>query len=100
VSIEELWAEMDMMDKISHGSTSTENVPRNVHRELANVQVTQIRGLYWIILLDHLTPNNEVMGEVVGDIPRKIRPHRFCPLPPELFLRVCEGPLLIGSIHL
>jgi hypothetical protein len=32
VSIRELWAEMDMMDEISHGGNSTGKVPRNVHR--------------------------------------------------------------------
>jgi hypothetical protein len=55
VSIRELWAEMDMMDEISHGVNSTGNVPRNTHRErrslpsarrLANVQVAQIKELY------------------------------------------------------
>jgi hypothetical protein len=31
VSIGELWVAMDMMDEISHGGTSAENVPRNAH---------------------------------------------------------------------
>jgi hypothetical protein len=33
VSIGELWAEMDMMDEISHGATSVGNVPWNAHHE-------------------------------------------------------------------
>jgi hypothetical protein len=47
VSIGELWAEMDMMDEISHGGTSTGNVPRNVHREqrsLPSVETTSERA--------------------------------------------------------
>jgi hypothetical protein len=33
VSIEVLWAEMDMLDEISHGGISAGNVPRNTHHE-------------------------------------------------------------------
>jgi hypothetical protein len=43
VSIGELWAEMDMMDEISHGGNSVGNVPRNAHHErmsLASVEKT------------------------------------------------------------
>jgi hypothetical protein len=44
VSIGELWAEMDMMDAISHGGTSTGNVPRNVHHEQRSAVLVETTG--------------------------------------------------------
>jgi hypothetical protein len=41
VSIGELWAEMDMMDAISHGGTSTGNVPRNAHHEQRSMPLVE-----------------------------------------------------------
>jgi hypothetical protein len=43
VSIGELWVEMDMMDEISRGGNSAENVPRNAHhkrRSLPSIEKT------------------------------------------------------------
>jgi hypothetical protein len=100
---------MDMMDAISHGGTYAGNVPRNAHHKRKSVPLVETtgectsrtdKGALWMILLDHLMPYHEVVKEVTGNIPRKTRPRRFCPLPPELFLHVCKGHLLIGSIHL
>jgi hypothetical protein len=80
VSIEELWAEMDMMDAISHGGTSAGNVPRNAHRKRRSVPLVETtgectsctdKGALWMILLDHRMPCHEVVKEVTGNIPRK-----------------------------
>jgi hypothetical protein len=55
VSIRKLWAEMDMMDAISHGGTSIGNVPRNAHHErrsMALVETTSKRTSHTGALLD------------------------------------------------
>jgi hypothetical protein len=44
VSIRELWAEMDMIDALSHGGSSTENVPRSVHHERWSVPLVLTTG--------------------------------------------------------
>jgi hypothetical protein len=44
VSIGELWAEMDMMDAISCGGTSTGNVPRNAHHEQRSMLLVETTG--------------------------------------------------------
>jgi hypothetical protein len=64
VSIGELWAEMDMMDEISHGGTSVENVPRNLHHErrcLSSIEKTGERASRTdkgALLNDTLGPSN------------------------------------------
>jgi hypothetical protein len=44
VSIGELWAEMDMVDAISHGGTSAVNIPRNVHHKRRSMPLVKITG--------------------------------------------------------
>jgi hypothetical protein len=44
VSIGELWAEMDMIDAISHRCTSAGNVSRNVHHEWRSVPLVETIG--------------------------------------------------------
>jgi hypothetical protein len=44
VSIEELWAEMDMMEAISCGGTSNGNVPRNMHHEHRSLPSVETTG--------------------------------------------------------
>jgi hypothetical protein len=44
MSIGELWAEMDILDAISHGDTSTGNVPRNVLREWRSLPSVKTTG--------------------------------------------------------
>jgi hypothetical protein len=44
VSIEELWAKMDMMDEISRGGNSAKNVPRNAHREQRSLPSVEKTG--------------------------------------------------------
>jgi hypothetical protein len=44
VSVGEFWAEMDMMDEISHGGTSARNVPRNVHHEWRSLPSVEKTG--------------------------------------------------------
>jgi hypothetical protein len=44
VTIGKLGAEMDMMDEISHGGTSTGNVPRNMHREWRSLLSVEMAG--------------------------------------------------------
>jgi hypothetical protein len=64
VSIRELWAEMDMMDEISHGGTSIGNVPRNLHHErrcLSSIEKTGERASRTdkgALLNDTLGPSN------------------------------------------
>jgi hypothetical protein len=58
VSIGELWAEMDMMDEISHGGTSIGTVPRSTYHErrsLPSVKTTAKRASHMNkgALLDH-----------------------------------------------
>jgi hypothetical protein len=44
VSIGELWAEMDMMDALSRGGSSTKNVPRSVHHERWSIPLVLTTG--------------------------------------------------------
>jgi hypothetical protein len=44
VSIGELWAEMDMMDEISHGGNSAGNVSRNAHHERRSLPLVEKTG--------------------------------------------------------
>jgi hypothetical protein len=44
VSIGELWAEMDMMDEISHIGTSVGNVSRNAHHERRSLLSVEMTG--------------------------------------------------------
>jgi hypothetical protein len=44
VNTEELWDEMDMMDEISHGGTSVGNIPRNTHRERRSLPSVEKTG--------------------------------------------------------
>jgi hypothetical protein len=103
VGIGELWAEMDMMDEISHGGNSIGNVPRNAHHErrsLPSVKKTGERACH------------TDKGSLLNDTPRpsNVQPQgrRRCLTKnkatwilfaaPELFHHICEGHLLIGSI--
>jgi hypothetical protein len=64
VSIGELWAEMDTMDAISHGGTSTGNVPRSAHRERRSLLLVPTTGEWTsrtdkgALLDDTLGPSN------------------------------------------
>jgi hypothetical protein len=74
VSIRELWAEMDMMDAISCGGTSTGNVPRNAHCERRSIPLILTTGERTShtdkgALLDNTPRPPTPRHKVAGDIP-------------------------------
>jgi hypothetical protein len=60
VSIEALWAEMDMLDEISHGGTSNGKVPRNAHCKRRSLPLVEKTGE---------CPSREYKGALLSDTP-------------------------------
>jgi hypothetical protein len=105
VSIRELCAEMDMMDAISHGGTSVGNVPRCTHREWRSLPSVKTTGECTShtdkgALLDDTPRPSNAQPRGRGRCSTKNKAAQILSAAPELFLPVCEGRLLIGSIRL
>jgi hypothetical protein len=105
VSIGELWAEMDVMDEISHGGNSAGNVSRNAHHERRSLPLVEKTGERasctdkGALLNDTPGPSNtQPRGR--GRCSAKNKVVQILSAAPELFLHVYEGHLLIASIHL
>jgi hypothetical protein len=105
MSIAELWPDIDKLDEINHGGVSAINIPEVMLREKkswTSVEKTnkpaRCRGK-GASLNDAPGPSNVLpKGHGKSSMKRKLR--RYCLVPLEQFLHVCEGRLSIGNIHL
>jgi hypothetical protein len=105
-SIGELWPDIDKLDEINREHVSTVHIHEValhdseslVLNKKTNKQARRRGGgkCSKPMLLGHLV----LCRKATERVPRRKNLRKICPLPPEQFLLVCRGHLLMGNIHL